>query len=390
VVEQLARWVELTPAAVALTCEGQDLTYAELAHRAARLADRLRRLGVGPETPVALCCERGPALIDAVAAMIAVLAAGGLYVPLDPALPGERLAFFLADSGARCLLTALPGEPPAGVPALLAEAAARGVATLDLTAVDEDLPAIEPIPRISPLGPISPNAAAYVIYTSGSTGRPKGVAVTHDNLARLLAAARRHFDFGPRDVWTLFHSYAFDFSVWEIWGALCHGGRLVIVPHLVSRSPESFAELLSTERVTVLNQTPAAFYQLLAVETTRPIGPALRWLIFGGEALETRRLVPWVRRHGVDRPRLINMYGITETTVHVTFRALTAVDVADSPEMGSPIGRPLADLAAYVLDPTLEPVPQGVHGELYVGGAGLARGYPGRPELTAERFVPNP
>ncbi|HEY2739513.1 MAG TPA: condensation domain-containing protein, partial [Thermoanaerobaculia bacterium] len=295
VVEQLARWVELTPAAVALTCEGHDLTYAELAHRAARLADRLRQLGVGPETPVALCCERGAAMIDAVAAMIAVLAAGGLYVPLDPALPGERLAFFLADSGARCLLTALPGEPPAGVPALLAEAAVRGVATLDLTAGGEELPPIGPIGRI---GPISPNTAAYVIYTSGSTGRPKGVAVTHDNLARLLAAARRHFDFGPRDVWTLFHSYAFDFSVWEIWGALCHGGRLVVVPHLVSRSPEAFAELLGAERVTVLNQTPAAFYQLIAVETTRPIGPALRWVIFGGEALETRRLMPWVRRHG--------------------------------------------------------------------------------------------
>ncbi|HEX3531337.1 MAG TPA: amino acid adenylation domain-containing protein, partial [Thermoanaerobaculia bacterium] len=394
VVEQLARWVELTPAAVALACQGQDLTYAELAHRAARLAHRLRHLGVGPETPVALCCERGAAMVDAVAAMIAVLAAGGLYVPLDPALPGERLAFFLADSGARCLLTALPGEPPAGVPALLAEAEACGVATLDLTADDEDLSPIGPSGPLGRVSPISPNAGAYVIYTSGSTGRPKGVAVTHDNLQRLLAAARRCFDFGPRDVWTLFHSYAFDFSVWEIWGALCHGGRLVIVPHLLSRSPEAFAELLAAERVTVLNQTPAAFYQLLAVETTRPIGPALRWVIFGGEALEIRRLAPWVRRHGVERPRLVNMYGITETTVHVTFRALTAADAADiaeaAPAMGSPIGRPLADLAAYVLDTTLEPVPRGVHGELYVGGAGLARGYPGRPELTAERFVPDP
>jgi amino acid adenylation domain-containing protein len=388
VVEQLARWVELTPEAVALTCEGRELTYAELDHRVTRLAHRLRGLGVGPETPVALCCERGPEMIVAI---VSVLAAGGFYVPLDPAWPGDRLVFTLADSGARWLLIALAGEPPAGAADLLAAAEVRGVATLDLAAENEDAP---PIGQISPISPIVPTSAAYMIYTSGSTGRPKGVAITHDNLQRLLASARRRFDFGPRDVWTLFHSYAFDFSVWEIWGALCHGGRLVIVPHLVSRSPEAFAELLADERVTVLNQTPAAFYQLVAIdERSGPIGPALRWVIFGGEALETRRLAPWVRRHGgdrIDRPRLINMYGITETTVHVTFRALTRSDVAGDLETGSPIGRPLADLAAYVLDARLEPVPRGVHGELSVGGAGLARGYPGRPELTAERFVPDP
>ena len=325
-----------------------------------------------------------------VIALVAVLAAGGLYVPLDPALPGDRLVFALADSGARCLLTALSGGTPPGVADLIAAAAETGVAVLDLLADSAPLEAIEAI------SPLTPDTTAYVIYTSGSTGRPKGVAVTHDNLQRLLASARRRFDFGPRDVWTLFHSYAFDFSVWEIWGALCHGGRLVIVPHLVSRSPEAFAELLAAERVTVLNQTPAAFYQLAAVEETaerletRRIGPALRWVIFGGEALETWRLAPWVRRHGVTQPRLVNMYGITETTVHVTFRALTEADLAAAPQRGSPIGRPLADLAAHVLDPLLEPVPRGVHGELYVGGAGLARGYPGRPELTAERFVPDP
>jgi len=387
VVEQLAHWVALTPSAVALTCEGRELTYAELDHRVKRLAHRLRGLGVGPETPVALCCERGPEMIVSI---VAVLAAGGFYIPLDPAWPGDRLVFTLADSGARWLLTALSGEPPAGATDLLAAAEVRGVATLDLAAENGDAP---PIGQISPISPIVPATAAYLIYTSGSTGRPKGVAVTHDNLQRLLASARRRFDFGPRDVWTLFHSYAFDFSVWEIWGALCHGGRLVIVPHLLSRSPEAFAELLTTERVTVLNQTPAAFYQLVAIDgqsKQEPIGPALRWVIFGGEALETRRLAPWVRRHG-DRPRLVNMYGITETTVHVTFRALAAADVLDiSGDLGSPIGRPLADLAAYVLDARLEPVPRGVHGELYVGGAGLARGYPGRPELTAERFVPDP
>src|SRR5205085_11860028 len=192
--------------------------------------------------------------------------------------------------------------------------------------------------------------------------------------------------------WTLFHSYAFDFSVWELWGALLYGGRVVVVPFSVSRDPAAFYELLRRERVTVLNQTPSAFRQLNQAEEGLPernggaqTELSLRLLIFGGEALELKSLRPWFQRHGDQRPRLVNMYGITETTVHVTYRPLSLADVA----RGSVIGRPIPDLQLYILDSNLEPVPIGVPGEIYVGGAGIARGYLNRPELNAERFIPD-
>ncbi|HZI32791.1 MAG TPA: amino acid adenylation domain-containing protein, partial [Candidatus Binatia bacterium] len=233
-----------------------------------------------------------------------------------------------------------------------------------------------------------PDNLAYVIYTSGSTGRPKGVMVTHRNVTRLFAATQPWYQFNERDVWTLFHSCAFDFSVWEMWGALLYGGRLVIVPYLTSRSPETFLELLARERVTVLNQTPSAFRQLIQAEQSsgRPLELALRLVIFGGEALELHRLKPWFDRHGDRQPRLVNMYGITETTVHVTYRPLDASDL----NSGSVIGAPIPDLEIYILDEQRQPVPVGVPGEIYVGGAGVARGYLNRPELSAERFIPHP
>ena len=191
---------------------------------------------------------------------------------------------------------------------------------------------------------------AYVIYTSGSTGKPKGVLVTHQNIVRLLAQTQGWFQFDERDVWTLFHSYAFDFSVWEIWGALNHGGRLVVVPYNVSRSPEAFCELLRVQQVTVLNQTPSAFRQLMQAEESGESSKdlALRLVIFGGETLDLRSLRPWFDRHGDQHPQLVNLYGITETTVHVTYRPLTLTDVDLAP--ASLIGEPIADLALYVLD----------------------------------------
>src|SRR5689334_1018121 len=204
-----------------------------------------------------------------------------------------------------------------------------------------------------------------------------------------MANTDREFGFGPDDVWTLFHSYAFDFSVWELWGALLYGGRLVVVPYWVSRSPEAFYELVRDERVTVLNQTPSAFRQLIWAEQS--IGPsdlALRYVVFGGEALELASLAPWYERHAEDRPRLVNMYGITETTVHVTYRPLSRRDVEEA--RGSVIGVPIPDLSLRVLDRDLRLQPIGVPGEIHVGGEGLAMGYLGRPELTAERFVPDP
>jgi amino acid adenylation domain-containing protein len=231
---------------------------------------------------------------------------------------------------------------------------------------------------------------AYVIYTSGSTGKPKGVLINHCNVTRLLQATHSWFHFDQHDVWTLFHSYAFDFSVWEMWGALLYGGRLVVVPYWVSRSPEMFHKLLSEKNVTVLNQTPSAFRQLIQAEESsiEPGELALRLVIFGGEALEFGTLKPWLDRYGDQRPRLVNMYGITETTVHVTYRPITAADL--SGRRDSLIGVQLPDLEIYLLDQNRNPVPIGVPGELYVGGAGVGRGYLNRPDLTADRFIPSP
>jgi amino acid adenylation domain-containing protein len=360
------------PKAVALVADGEPTTYEELNRRATELALHLQRLGVGPEVRVGICLERSA---DLVVSILATLKAGGAYVPLDPSYPSERLRFLLEDSGSPVLLTR--GELRGRLPAT----SARVVPLEDVPASTGGFGQLLSRPH--------PDNAAYVIYTSGSTGRPKGVVVTHAQVSRLFSATRNWFRFDERDVWTLFHSYAFDFSVWEIWGALLHGGRLVVVPYLLSRSPEGFLDLLCRERVTVLNQTPSAFRQLIrAEETAEARELALRWVVFGGEALELRSLEPWLDRHGDERPRLVNMYGITETTVHVTYRPLDRGDLRSG--AGSVIGEPIPDLRLYLLDRRGELVPPTVPGEIQVGGAGLARGYLGRPELTAERFVPNP
>ncbi|HEX7186103.1 MAG TPA: amino acid adenylation domain-containing protein [Thermoanaerobaculia bacterium] len=340
-----------TPDATAVTFEEESLTYRDLDERANRLARYLLARGVLPGDRIALRFERSAEMI---VALLAVLKAGAAYVPLDPAWPRERTDFVLEDSGARLLLSAETG----------------------LDGSDASRPAVTADPALP----------AYVMYTSGSTGRPKGVVVSHANVDRLLGATHPWLGAGPEDVWTLFHSYAFDFSVWEIWGALAFGGRLVVVPYGVSRSPEDFYRLLAEERVTVLNQTPSAFRQLLWVEEPAPLDLSLRLVIFGGEALEPASLRPWAERHGLGRPRLVNMYGITETTVHVTWRPLAAEDL----ERGSRIGRPIPDLTLHLLDRGLMPQPVGVPGEICVGGAGLAQGYLGRPDLTAGRFVPDP
>ncbi|MDQ3804120.1 MAG: amino acid adenylation domain-containing protein, partial [Acidobacteriota bacterium] len=364
------------PDAVALVFENERLTYAELNARANRLARHLQSLGVRPGALVGVCLERSA---EMVVALLATLKAGAAYLPLDPAYPAQRLAFMLEDAQAPVLLTkrALVGA--------LTEHGARVVC------LDADRDAISLHSPENPESGATPEAAAYVIYTSGSTGKPKGVVVSHHNVVRLLRATEHWFNFDEHDVWTIFHSYAFDFSVWEIWGALLYGGRLVVVPYWVTRSPEAFYDLLCAERVTILNQTPSAFYQLIrADEEAAGSGRelSLRYVIFGGEALELNSLIPWFSRHGDTSPLLVNMYGITETTVHVTYRPISLRDMGRT--HGSPIGVPMSDLQAYVLDEHLGPVPVGVPAELYIGGAGLAGGYLNRPELSASRFIPDP
>ncbi|TJZ63962.1 non-ribosomal peptide synthetase [Chitiniphilus eburneus] len=367
-----ARHAANAPDAPALACGDTRLSYGELNARANRLAHRLIALGVGPEVRVGVAVERS---VELVVGLLAILKAGGAYVPLDPAYPQERLDYMAGDSGIALLLTqhdlASRFARDGAVPVLALD-------TLDLAAE----------PATDPAVAVHGGNLAYVIYTSGSTGRPKGAQLCHDNVTRLLSATAPWFAFGPDDSWTLFHSYAFDFSVWEIFGALCTGGRLVVVPYWISRAPEDFLALLARERITVLNQTPSAFAQLIhALPAGDSSALGLRHVIFGGEALEPESLRPWFDRFGDAAPQLINMYGITETTVHVTFRRITRADLGQA---RSPVGVAIPDLGIRVLDGALNPVPVGVPGELYVSGAGLARGYLDRPALSAERFIADP
>jgi len=348
------RSVSKYPHHPAVQFEDTILTYTELNIRANGLAHYLHQQGVKPGMRVGLCLERSEYVVVAI---LGILKAGAAYVPLDPNYPRARLEFILEDSGISLLISE---------------------ADLELNHQPEENPPIT----------VAPDHPAYIIYTSGSTGTPKGCIVTHGNAIRLLRTTEPWFGFNETDIWTLFHSFAFDFSVWEMWGALLYGGKVIIVPFLLSRSPEAFREFLATEQVTVLNQTPAAFYQLIAADAASSQNLALRYVIFGGEALDLPSLRPWLERHGDTTPRLINMYGITETTVHVTYRPIAWKDLTG--KQASVIGVPIPDLCIHLLDEQLEPVTDGTPGEIYVAGAGVTSGYLNRPALTAERFLPNP
>ncbi|WP_032716430.1 non-ribosomal peptide synthetase, partial [Pseudomonas syringae] len=360
------------PDALAVVDETGSLTYGELNARANRLAHYLIGLGIQPDDRVAICAQRS---LEMVVGLLGILKAGGAYVPLDPGYPPERLRYMLEDSA------------PVAVLVQTSTADVLSLGSLPVINLDDAALQAQSVQNPHVQG-LTPAHLAYVIYTSGSTGLPKGVQVEHRNVARLFSATDAWFGFNANDVWALFHSFAFDFSVWEIWGALVHGGQLLIVPHLVSRSPQECYALLCDTGVTVLNQTPSAFRQLIAAQGESQQSHSLRQVIFGGEALDTAMLQPWYARPANAGTQLANMYGITETTVHVTYYPLQA---ADAERTGvSPIGRQIPDLQLYVLDALRQPVPLGVAGELYVGGAGVARDYLNRPDLNEERFLANP
>ncbi|KHO17501.1 peptide synthetase, partial [Mycolicibacterium setense] len=330
--ELFAEQVARDPGAVAVSFDGSHLTYGDLDRAANRLAQVLIERGVGPGRRVALLFSRS---VESVVAIMGVLKTGAAYVPIDPAVPDARVEFVVADSGP--------------VAAVTTAALAGRLDGHGLTVIVMDDAAVTAGPSAAPRVAVAPDDVAYLIYTSGTTGVPKGVAIPHRNVTRLLDAIGRDVKLSAGQVWAQCHSLAFDFSVWEIFGALLHGGRLVVVPESVTRSADELHTLLVTEQVSVLSQTPSAFYALQAADmdqtecSRRQL--ALEVVVFGGEALEPSRLAPWLDRRPVS-PRLINMYGITETTVHASLREITAADVGRAV---SPIGVPLADLAFFVL-----------------------------------------
>ncbi|MEU3822373.1 amino acid adenylation domain-containing protein [Streptomyces sp. NPDC030392] len=373
--ERFAEQVRRAPDAVAVSGGGRSLTYGELDAASRALAGRLRAAGAGPERLVGVCVERGPELA---VALLGVWRSGAAYLPLDPSHPKARREFTVIDAGVSLVVAGGAGRAAVeGLPVEVVPLEGGGAGDGAYGGPLEEAPGADRL--------------AYVIYTSGSTGRPKGVELTHGNLAWLLDAADRHFSFGADDVWTLVHSPAFDFSVWELWGPLTSGGRVVVLTDDEVRDPAAVLRVLREQRVTVLNQTPAAFKGLrahMAQAGAVFADLALRTVVFGGDAFDARDYRDWFTVPEDERPALVNMYGITETTVHVTYRLITEADTV-SP-VTSPIGRPLTGQHGYVLDRFRRLVPRGTVGELYVAGGGVARGYRNRPELSAERFPADP
>ncbi|MGM9951360.1 MAG: amino acid adenylation domain-containing protein, partial [Lysinibacillus sp.] len=374
---QFEHMAEKYPDRIAVSDENEKISYGDLNKKANQLARMLLEKGVTTDSFIALLLPRSA---DMIVSILAVLKTGAAYVPIDPIYPQDRINYILEDAAPHCVIT---------TQGLTTEIERIDTITLEeLSYSSYPSENIKVEERSGALLPLNP---AYIIYTSGSTGRPKGVVIPHQNVIRLLDATDEWFHFNEADRWSLFHSYAFDFSVWEIWGALLYGGELVVIPYEVSRSPLDFLGWLVDKQITVLNQTPSAFYQLMQADKEQPAlsqALSLRYVVFGGEALDLTRLQEWYGRHPVDSPTLVNMYGITETTVHVSYLALN--EELSHSQANSLIGTAIPDLNIYVLDERLEPVPPGVIGEMYVAGEGLAQGYINKAALTAERFIANP
>lgn len=369
-----------TPDRIAVSFQGEDISYAQLNLEADRIAALVRSRGAAQGSIIGLISE--PSLLMP-ARQLGILKTGCAYLPIDPSYPEERICFMLDDSGVRLLLaqgSVLKKISAAGKDPAFGE-------TRELVLL-EDIAQPADYPCSNTFNYPAPADAAYIIYTSGSTGKPKGVVVEHRNVVRLLFNDKFPFNFSWQDVWIQSHSFCFDFSVWEMYGALLTGGRLVIALREEVRDIGRYVQIVRDEGVTVLNQTPAAFYGFVerAMQIDHDWSGQLRYVIFGGDRLEPAYLRTWAERFPA--VPLINMYGITETTVHVTFHRLTPAELAGTGK--SPIGRPIPETAVYVCDPHMNLLPVGVPGELYVGGSGVSRGYLNRPELNAERFIDNP
>ncbi|MEO7768859.1 MAG: amino acid adenylation domain-containing protein, partial [Ferruginibacter sp.] len=374
IIDIIEEQVKKYPDNIAVTFGNQHISYRQLNERSNQLAHYLRSRGVVADMPVPICLDAG---IDMIIGIVGILKAGGGYVPVDPTYPAERIGFMIEDSGAPIVIGSRS----------TCELISRAI-QIETILLDEQLQEggiLKKQPKENPGVKITPRQLAYVIYTSGSTGKPKGVQIEHRNVVRLFKTDKPLYDFNEKDVWSVFHSFCFDFSVWEMYGALFYGGRMVVVPKEVTHDINRFADLLQTEKVTVLNQTPSAFYVLQEILVEKAKEVSIRYVIFGGEALNPAKLQPW--KQSYPGSKLVNMYGITETTVHVTYQEIEWLHIQGG---GSIIGKPIPTLRAYIVDVNHNLVPVGVAGELMISGAGLARGYLHRAELTAERFIKNP
>lgn len=379
--ELFEQQVQKTPNNIAVTFGQESLTYLEVNHKANRLARWIKKQylqiynqEMNLDTLIGLCLDRG---LESVISVLAILKTNAAYVSIDPVYPKNYLDYIFRDAELKLLITKhglLLGLPEQLPPTI---------------SLDRDNALIEKEDPRNLDSKGQSNQLAYVIYTSGSTGRPKGVLVEHRQVLRLFFSTQALFNFNDKDIWTLFHSLSFDFSVWELWGSLLYGGQLIIVPYWTSRDPELFYKLLQKSQVTILNQTPSAFANYIAVDLKQDlmVRSSLRYIIFGGEKLNPNYLKKWFDKWGDQHPKLINMYGITETTVHVTYYLLTQ---KDTEKTNSIIGSPLPDLRVYLLDEQGQRVPPGSIGEMHVGGEGVTRGYLNHPELTTTRFISDP
>lgn len=357
------------PNNIALSYENENITYEKLNNRANQLAHELRAQGVKREEIVAVFLERS---VEMIVAILAILKAGAAYLPIDTKLPSDRVKFMLQDAQVNVVCTNNKNAEK------LQDIAINKLNINNSEIQLRDKNNLECINK--------PEDLAYIIYTSGTTGKPKGVMIQHYNVVRLMFNDKMPFEFSENDIWTMFHSYCFDFSVWEMYGALLYGGKLVIVPEALTKDFKQYLELLKKEEVTVLNQTPTAFNNLISIETNLSTNDlSLRYIIFGGEALKPRVLAEWKNKY--PQTKIINMYGITETTVHVTYKEITTNEI----ESGiSNIGKAIPTLSTYIMNSENGLLPIGVPGELCVGGLGVGRGYLNREELSKEKFVMNP
>lgn len=370
--EKFEQQVRLYPKEIAVSYEQEKLTYEQLNMKANQLASWLIEHGVTRSSRVSICLDRS---LEIIISIIAVLKTGAAYIPIDPYYPKERKHYILKDSDSEVLITESTWSEDF-----------EKTNSLFILFLDEAREYLQYQSDHNPEILCDPSDLAYIIYTSGTTGKPKGVMIPHSNVVRLFDSTDRIFEFQSKDKWCLFHSFAFDFSVWEMWGALFYGGELIIIPYWISRSIDEFYQYIHAKQVTILNQTPSAFYQFIESDRILNLTLSLRVIVFGGEALELSKLNLWLEKYSDYHPILINMYGITETTVHVTYRQIKKLDLMND----SMIGQKIDDLELYILDEYLQPVPEGVIGEIHIGGAGLAIGYNHLPELTDEKFISHP